>query len=154
MVLRSVSWVYRVGHDCISGRGSDERYTLCYLGHPASSPVGNEGIKRPGRIWEDNSRMDLMGIGWIHLGQHILGFDSRRGLGIFLYTTVSIPTLVQWVPEVLSSVVKWSGREADHLRPSSAEVKNAWSCTSTPQYAFTVWCLVKHRTKLHMCTAR
>jgi len=23
-------------------------------------------------------------------------------------------------------------READHLPPSSAEVKNAWSCTSTP----------------------
>jgi hypothetical protein len=27
--------------------------------------------------------------------------------------------------------VKWPGREADHSRPSSAEVKNAWSYTST-----------------------
>jgi hypothetical protein len=31
------------------------------------------------------------------------------------------------------------------LNPPSAEVKNAWSYTSTPQYAFMVWCLVKHR---------
>jgi hypothetical protein len=34
--------------------------------------------------------------------------------------------------------VKWPGREADHSPPSSAEVKNAWSYTSTPQYAFMV----------------
>jgi len=27
--------------------------------------------------------------------------------------------------------VKRLGREADHLPPSSAEVKNVWSCTST-----------------------
>jgi hypothetical protein len=37
------------------------------------------------------------------------------------------------------------GREADHSPPSSAVVKNAWSYTSTPQYIFMVWCLVKHR---------
>jgi hypothetical protein len=29
--------------------------------------------------------------------------------------------------------------------PSSAEIKNAWSYTSTPQYVFMAWCLVKHR---------
>jgi hypothetical protein len=29
--------------------------------------------------------------------------------------------------------------------PSRAEVKNAWSYTSTPQYFYTAWCLVKHR---------
>jgi hypothetical protein len=28
--------------------------------------------------------------------------------------------------------VKWPGREADHSPPSSAEVKNEWSYTSTP----------------------
>jgi len=27
--------------------------------------------------------------------------------------------------------VKWPGREADHSRPSTAEVKNAWRYTST-----------------------
>jgi hypothetical protein len=42
--------------------------------------------------------------------------------------------------------VKLSGREADHSPPSSAEVKNAWICTSTPQFAFVVWCSVKEST--------
>jgi hypothetical protein len=35
------------------------------------------------------------------------------------------------------------GREADHSPPSSAEVKNAWTYSCTPQYAFMVWCSVK-----------
>jgi hypothetical protein len=64
--------------------------------------------------------------------------DSRRGLGIFLFTTVSRTALgptqssIRWVPGPLSLGVKRSGREADHSPPSSAEVKNAWSYTSTP----------------------
>jgi hypothetical protein len=41
--------------------------------------------------------------------------------------------------------LKRPGREADHSPPSSAEVKNAWSYTSTPLYVFMAWCLVKHR---------
>jgi hypothetical protein len=41
--------------------------------------------------------------------------------------------------------VKWQGREADNSPSSSAEVQNAWSYTSTPQYVFMAWCLVKHR---------
>jgi hypothetical protein len=40
---------------------------------------------------------------------------------------------------------KAAGREADHSPSSSAEVKNAWSYISAPQYAFTAWCSVKHR---------
>jgi len=32
----------------------------------------------------------------------------------------------------LSLSIKRSGREAGHLPPSSADVKNAWSYTSTP----------------------
>jgi hypothetical protein len=59
----------------------------------------------------------------------VLGFDSRRGLGIFLFTTASRTTLwptqppIQWVPGSLSLGVKRPGREADHLSPPSAEVK-------------------------------
>jgi hypothetical protein len=59
------------------------------------------------------------------------GFDSRQGLGIFLFSTASRPAvgpsqpLIQWVPGVLFLGVKRPGREADHSRPSSAEVKNA-----------------------------
>jgi len=40
---------------------------------------------------------------------------------------------------------KEAGREDDHSSPLSSEVKNAWSYTSTPQYVFLAWCLVKHR---------
>jgi len=38
---------------------------------------------------------------------------------------------IQWVTGALSLGVKRPGREADHAPPSSAEVKNAWSYTST-----------------------
>jgi hypothetical protein len=58
----------------------------------------------------------------------VLGFDSRRGLGIFLFTasrTALSPTQphIQRVPGALSLGVKRPGREADHPSPSSAEVK-------------------------------
>jgi hypothetical protein len=46
---------------------------------------------------------------------------------------------------VLSSVVKLPRREADHSPPTSSKVKNAWCYTSTPQYVFMAWCLVKNR---------
>jgi hypothetical protein len=49
------------------------------------------------------------------------------------------------VPGALSLWVKWPGREVDHSPPSNAEVKKVWSYTSTPQYVFMAWCLVKHR---------
>jgi hypothetical protein len=59
----------------------------------------------------------------------VLGFDSRRVLGIFLFTTASRKGLgptqppIQFVPGTLSLGVKRSGREADDSPPSSAEVK-------------------------------
>jgi hypothetical protein len=67
---------------------------------------------------------------WYSAGLDDRGFESRQGLGIFLLTTASRPALgptqppVQWVPGALSLGVKWPGREADHLPPSSAEVKD------------------------------
>jgi hypothetical protein len=42
------------------------------------------------------------------------------------------------------------GREAEHSPPSSAEVNNAWSHTSTPQYAFMAWCSVKAQGQLYL----
>jgi hypothetical protein len=68
----------------------------------------------------------------------VLGFDSRRRLGILLFTTASIPALgptqppIQWVPGALSLGIMWPAREVDHSPPSSAEVKNVWTYTSTP----------------------
>jgi hypothetical protein len=59
----------------------------------------------------------------------ILGFDSRRGLKIFLFITASRPALVptqpptQWIPEDLLLGVKLPGGEPDQSPPSSAEVK-------------------------------
>jgi hypothetical protein len=67
----------------------------------------------------------------------VLGFDSRRKLGIFLFTTASRTALeptqppIQWVPATVSLGVKQPERDADHSPPSSSEVKNAWSYTST-----------------------
>jgi hypothetical protein len=68
----------------------------------------------------------------------VLGFDSRQGLEIFPFTTAYRTALgstqppIQWVPGALSLGVKRPGSEADHSPPSSAEVKNEWSYTSTP----------------------
>jgi len=72
-------------------------------------------------------------------------------MGIILSHTMSRPALgptqppIQWVRGALFLGVKRPGREADHSPPSSAEVKNAWSYTSTPQYVFMAWYLVKQR---------
>jgi hypothetical protein len=63
------------------------------------------------------------------LDDRVLGFDSRQGLEIFLFTTASRTALestkprIQWASGVLSLGVKRSGREADHSPPSSAEIK-------------------------------
>jgi hypothetical protein len=80
----------------------------------------------------------------------VLRFDSRREQGIFFFTAASRTSLgptqpIQWVAEALSLAVKRLGCEADHSPPSSAEVKNACSYTSAPQYVFMAWCLVKQR---------
>jgi len=56
----------------------------------------------------------------------------------FLFATASRPALwptqppIQQVPRALALTVKRPRREADHSLPSSAEVKNVWSYTSTP----------------------
>jgi hypothetical protein len=64
-------------------------------------------------------------------------FESRRGLGIFLFTTTTRTALgptqppIQWVPASLSLGVKRPGSEADRPLPPSGEVKNAWSYITT-----------------------
>jgi hypothetical protein len=65
-------------------------------------------------------------MGWMVV---LLGLDSRRGLGIFLFTTAFRMALgpaqppIQRVLGALSLGVKLSGSEGDHSLPSSAEVK-------------------------------
>jgi hypothetical protein len=48
---------------------------------------------------------------------------------------------IQWVLGDLSPELNLPGREADHLPPTSAEVKKTWTYTSTPPYVFMAWCL-------------
>jgi hypothetical protein len=67
---------------------------------------------------------------WLRAGRlDYRGFESRQGLGIFLFTTASRPALeptqppIQLIQGALSLVVKRPGREAHHSPPSSAEVK-------------------------------
>jgi hypothetical protein len=52
----------------------------------------------------------------------------------------------------LSLGVKRPGREANHSHPSSFEVKNVWSYTSTPQYTFMACCSSKKKARgqLHL----
>jgi hypothetical protein len=82
--------------------------------------------------------------------------ESRKGLGIFLFTTASRPALrptqppIQWVPGALSLGLKWPGCEAAPSTPCSTEVKNPWSYTSTPQYSRMAWCSVKAEGQLYL----
>jgi hypothetical protein len=83
-------------------------------------------------------------------------FESQRGLGIFLFTTMSRLALgptqppFQWVPGALPLGVKGTGHEADHSSPISAEVKNVWRYTSIPHYAFMAWYSVKEQGQLYL----
>jgi hypothetical protein len=81
----------------------------------------------------------------------VLAFDSRRGLRVFpLHHRVqngsgAHPASIQWVAGVLAPGIKRPPVKLTtylHLVPRS---KNEWSYTSTPQYPFMAWCLVKHR---------
>jgi hypothetical protein len=77
------------------------------------------------------------------------GFESRQGLGIFLFTASRLaldPTQppIHWISWAFFLEVKGPEREADHSPPSSVEVKNMWSYTASLPYAFRAWCLVKH----------
>jgi hypothetical protein len=65
-------------------------------------------------------------------------FNSQLGQGIFYVSKISRPTLpstqppIQRTLEALFPGVKRPGHEADHSPPSSAEIKNEWSCIWTP----------------------
>jgi hypothetical protein len=67
----------------------------------------------------------------------------------FLFATPSRPSLnhtqtpIIWVNGTISPSVRWLRYVAEHSLPSRAKVKNVWSCTSTPQYVFMSWCLIK-----------
>ena len=72
-------------------------------------------------------------------------FDSRQGRRFVSSQKCSLrlapehmQSSVRWVPEALYRGIKRPWHEADHLRTSSAEIKNEWSYTYTP-YTLS-WC--------------
>jgi hypothetical protein len=73
-----------------------------------------------------------------------VGSSSPGRVKNFIFSTLSRPSRgptqppIQWVPGALSPGVKRQGREADHLPPTSAEVKKMWIYTSTPRTPS--WC--------------
>jgi hypothetical protein len=78
------------------------------------------------------------------------GFDTWQGQGknhsLLLRVqncSGSHPAPYPTVIGVSSLGVKRPRGEADHSHSSTAEVKNAWSSTSTPQYVFMTWFLIK-----------
>jgi hypothetical protein len=81
----------------------------------------------------------------------VLGFDPGEGWEFF--SSAPRPERLWDPPSLLSNGYQGlfpcgqSGRDVKltthlHLVPRS---KNEWSYTSTPQYVFMEWCLVKHR---------
>jgi len=82
------------------------------------------------------------------------GVRFKAGEGIFLFNAASRPTLgpthppIQWVSRDLprGRGVKRQVPEADYSPPYRVEVKNEWSCTSTPLHGLV---LCKYRMLLH-----
>jgi hypothetical protein len=74
---------------------------------------------------------------WLRAGRRRGRSSSPSRVKNFLFSTSSRPALgstklpLQWIPGV-----KRTRREADHLPPTSAEVKKTWIYTSTPPYVF------------------
>jgi hypothetical protein len=66
----------------------------------------------------------------------LYGVQFPAGKTFFLFSTASRPALgptqppIQWVPRALNRRVKQPGREADHLPPPSAKIRNAGAIPS------------------------
>jgi hypothetical protein len=82
------------------------------------------------------------------------GFDSRKGKEI-LFSNASRPALRpnkspnQWIQGPFSSGIKWSGRKADHLPPSSSEVKSGGAMPPLPHTSSWLGAsLIKHKENL------
>jgi hypothetical protein len=88
---------------------------------PVKSHDSSVGIALGYELDDRGSRVPFA----VGAGNFSLNHRVQNGLG---------PTqpLIQWVPGAISLGVKRPGREADHSPPSSAEIKHAWSYTSTP----------------------
>jgi hypothetical protein len=89
----------------------------------------------------------------------ILGFDCRRGLGIFLFTTASRTALgpppthppIQWVAGDLSLGGKAAGAWSWPLKSIYCRgLRMSGAMLSLPQYALMAWCSVKSHGQLYL----
>jgi hypothetical protein len=67
---------------------------------------------------------------------------------VFISYNIHPNTSLITIDDVITTGVKRPRRGADRSLPSSAEVKHEWSYTSTPQYVFMTWCLIKQKVRL------
>jgi hypothetical protein len=80
-----------------------------------------------------------------------MGFNSLQGKGFFSFPAASTSTLepsqppTQWLVKNFSQGTKQQGVKLTSPATISVETKTQWSYTSTPLYAFIVWCLTKRR---------
>ena len=80
------------------------------------------------------------------MGWMVRGSNPSRGKIFILLSKTSRPDLGptqlpnHWVPDYSPPPgVKRPEREAIHLPPPIAKVKNEWHCTSAPPYAVVAW---------------
>jgi hypothetical protein len=91
--------------------------------------------------WREENRDSAVGIA---TGYWLDGRGSIPVRGKKYFSTTRRPDRLWSTPSfisngyrgALSPGVKWTGREADHSHPSSAEVKKTWIYTAIPPYAF------------------
>jgi hypothetical protein len=92
--------------------------------------------------WTHKGENMSYNIHMFHLRNVSVDFDRNLLIGVyaesclpnFILARIPGPTQppIQGVLWAVSGGVKWLECEADHSPPSSAEVRNVWSCTSTP----------------------
>jgi hypothetical protein len=96
---------------------------------------------------------------WLRAGRPRVRIPTPGKVNNFLISTSLRPALesiqppTQWVTGAFSLGVKRPGSEANHLTPTSAEVKKMWIYASTPPYAFTASCLIREaQGQLYLCS--
>jgi hypothetical protein len=94
----------------------------------------------------ERKRKDLA-TGWTTWAQ----FPAGAMLGFFLFPSAFRPALMPTHPliQLVNGYRGLSVSETDLSPPSSAEVNNSCSYTSTSQYVFMEWCLIKQRIRFY-----
>jgi hypothetical protein len=120
--LRS-SWPWRLARSDTLFICFNDYLTTMRTSNVEASPVLQRGL------WNSVQQVRSRGSSALGYGVNDRGFETRQGLGVFIFTTASRPAPgptqppIQWVPGALSLGVKRLGSEADHSPPFSAETK-------------------------------